>query len=371
MTATVLQVLPSLVSGGVERGTIEIAEAIVEAGGRALVASSGGGLVTKLEQVGGQHITLPMDSKDPFVIWSNARRLEKLVRDEHVDILHARSRAPAWSAIRAAERTQRHFVTTFHATYNADFPGKHKYNSVMARGERVIAISEYIAGHIARHYPGASGRVRVIPRGADIRVFDPAVVSAERVEQLRAAWQLPSGRPIVMLPARLARWKGHGVLIEAIQRLGPEPLALLVGDGSSHYRDALEAQIEVEELEDRVKLVGHVHDMAAALLLADVVVHASTDPEAFGRTVVEAQAMGKPVIASDLGAPRETVQEGVTGWRVPPGDPEALAARLRQVLAMPAEARAAIGALAQRQVRERYTVQAMQEATLAVYRELL
>ncbi|MBB5689982.1 glycosyltransferase involved in cell wall biosynthesis [Roseomonas alkaliterrae] len=369
----ILQVLPALVSGGVERGTLEIAEAIVAAGFRALVASAGGPLVEPLEALGARHVRLPLAERSPLALWRNARALERMVREEGVTILHARSRAPAWSALLAARRTGARFVTTYHGTYNEGFPGKRLYNSVMARGDRVIAISRFIAALVAERHGVGEDRLRVIPRGVDERAFDPAAVAPERVAALRAAWAVPEGRPVVMLPGRVTRWKGQGVLVEAMARLPGDALALLVGDAEARpaFRDELVARIAALGLGGRVRLVGHARDMPAALLLADVVVHASTDAEAFGRTVIEAQAMGRCVIASDLGGPTETVQDGVTGWRVPPGDAAALAAAIGRVLAMPAAERAAAGARARAAVLAGYTTARMQAATLAVYRELL
>ncbi|MDI3309795.1 MAG: glycosyltransferase family 4 protein [Acetobacteraceae bacterium] len=366
----ILQVLPALVSGGVERGTLEIAEALVGAGHRALVASAGGPLVGRLERLGARHITLPLNSKNPLRLWRNAAALAALVRDEGVAIIHARSRAPAWSALLAARRTGAHFVTTYHGTYNEGAPGKRLYNSVMARGERVIAISQFIADHLRARHGTDPARIRIIPRGVDPRRFDPALVAPARIAALRREWRVPEGRPVIMLPARLTRWKGQTVLLEAMARLPGEAIALLVGDGNGRFRQELAARAAALGLGDRIRLCGHTEDMPAALLLADLVVHTSTDPEAFGRTVIEAQAMARPVIASDLGAPRETVEEGVTGWRVPPGDPAALAAAIAAALALPPEAREAIGQRGRAHVLAHYTTQAMQEATLAVYREL-
>nr|WP_246523981.1 glycosyltransferase family 4 protein [Neoroseomonas eburnea] len=368
-----MQILPSLVSGGVERGTLEIAEALVAAGMRSLVASAGGPLVPALEALGARHVTLPLDTKSPAGIWRNAAALAALVRAEGIAVLHARSRAPAWSALLAARRTGAHFVTTYHGTYNEGFPGKRLYNSVMARGERVIAISAFIAGLVRDRHGVGEDRLRIIPRGVDERVFDPARIAPARIAALRAAWKVPEGRPVVMLPGRVTRWKGQGVLVEAMARLPGEAIALMVGDagGKAAFREELAARIAALGLAGRVHLVGHAADVPAALLLADVVVHASTDAEAFGRTVIEAQAMERCVVASDLGGPTETVQHGVTGWRVPPGDPAALAAAIGRVLAMPPEARAAVGAQARAAVLEGYTTARMQAATLAVYRELL
>lgn len=369
----ILQVLPALVTGGVERGTIEIAEAQIAAGFRAIVASAGGPMVAELERLGARHVTLPLDRKSPLAIWRNAARLAALVRVEGVAILHARSRGPAWSALLAARRTGARFVTTYHGSYNEGFPGKRAYNAVMAKGDRVIAISHFIASLIAERHGIPAERIRIIPRGVDPRRFDPALVVPERLALLRATWDVPEGYPVVLLPGRVTRWKGQGVLVEAMAAAPGNAMALLVGNqgGKRDFTAELEARIATLGLGGRVRLVGHAEDMAAALMLADVVVHASTDAEAFGRTVIEAQAMARPVIASDLGGPRETVEEGVTGWRVPPGDAAALAAALTRVLAMPASGRAAIGAAARQAVLTHYTTRAMQDATIAVYRELL
>ena len=368
-----LQVLPALRSGGVERGTLEIAEAQIAAGFRAIVASAGGEMVPALEALGARHITLPLTAKSPWAIWRNAAALAGLARAEGVALIHARSRAPAWSALIAARRLGLPFVTTYHGAYNEGVPGKRFYNSVMARGDRVIAISHFIADLIRTRHGVAEARLRVIPRGVDPRRFDPALVSPERLAALRAAWGLPEGRPIIMLPARVTRWKGQMVLVEAMARLPGDSFALLVGDAEERpaFQAELLARIESLGLKDRVRLVGHATDMPAALLLADVVVHASTDAEAFGRTVIEAQAMARPVIASDLGAPRETVAEGVTGWRIPPGDAAALAAAIGKALALPPAERAALGARARAAVLSGYTTEAMQAATIAVYRELI
>jgi len=373
LTATVLQVLPALDSGGVERGTLEIAEAIIGAGGRALVASAGGRLVGELEALGARHITLPLTTKNPLAIWRNAAALAALVEAEQIKILHARSRAPAWSAWRASRRTGARFVTTYHGAYNENFPGKRLYNGVMARGDRVIAISEFIAGLVRARHGTEPTRLRVIPRGVDPRRFDPALVTPERLRALRDVWHLPrDGTPVVLLPGRITRWKGQAVLIEALARLPHRAIVILAGDTNTgkSFAAELQALATARGVADRVRLVGHTTDMPAALLLADVVVHASTDPEAFGRTVIEAQAMARPVIASDLGGPRETVEEAVTGWRVPPGDPAALAQAIGWVLDLPAAERAAVGARARQNVLARFTIRAMQDATLAVYGEL-
>jgi glycosyltransferase involved in cell wall biosynthesis len=366
----ILQVLPALVSGGVERGTIEIAEAIAEAGFRPLVASAGGPLVAEVARVGGQHVTLPLNTKSPFGIWRNAAALAALAQAEGVALIHARSRAPAWSALMAARRSGARFVTTYHGTYNEGFPGKRLYNSVMARGERVIAISRFIAEHVAARHSTPPDHIRLIPRGVDPRRFDPARVAPAAVLAQREAWGGAPGQPVVLLPARLTRWKGQAVLVEALARL-PGAIGVLVGGGNAGFAQELKERAAALGLGSRLVLAGHLATLDVALLAADVVLHASIEPEAFGRTVIEAQAMARPVIAADLGGPRETVEEGVTGWRVPPGDPVALAAALQRVLAMPDAAREAVGARARASVLANYTTAAMQRATIGVYREVL
>lgn len=370
----VLQVLPSLEAGGVERGTVEIAQAITAAGGVALVASEGGRLVPAIERAGGRHIRLPMATKNPAAIWRNASRLAALIRDEGVGIVHARSRAPAWSALFAARRTGVRFVTTYHGVYNEAVPGKRRYNAVMARGDRVIAISRYVADLLAARHATDPARIRLIPRGVDPAAFDPDRVAAPRIARLAEAWRLPDGAPTVMLPARLSRWKGGTVLIDAMARLRrTDACCVLVGgtEGRERFARALDAQARALGLEGRVRLVGHCDDMPAALMLADVVVSASLDPEGFGRAVIEAQAMGRPVIATDHGGAAETVEHLVTGWRVPPGDADALAAALDHALDMAPADRHALGERARASVCAHYTTGAMQAATLDVYRELL
>ena len=373
--ATVLQVLPALgAGGGVERGTVEIAAAIAAAGGRALVASEGGSQVHELTRAGAEHVVLPLASKNPLVMRANAGRLAQLIEGEGVDIVHARSRAPAWSAYHAARRTGRRFLTTFHGTYSAGNRLKRRYNAVMTRGERVIALSGFIAGHIHRVYGVPARRIRVIHRGVDLARFDPARVGAERVVSLAREWRLPDGVPVVMLPARLTRWKGQAFLIEAMARLRRGDVrCLLVGadQGRTGYRRELEALIVRHELDEVVRIVDHCDDMPAAYMLTDVVISASTDPEAFGRVVAEAQALGRPVIASDHGGARETVIAGETGWLTPPGDAPALAGAIERVLGLGEAARRALAGKAIANVRRNFSKDAMCAKTLDVYDEVL
>jgi glycosyltransferase involved in cell wall biosynthesis len=368
----VLQVLPSLVTGGVERGTIEIAQALAAAGWQAMVASAGGPLVREIERAGVRHVTLPLASKNPLVMRANIGRLADVIDRNSIDIVHARSRAPAWSALWAARRTGRHFVTTFHNAYGTGSRLKHIYNSVMARGERVIAISEFVAAHVAQVYGVTHDRLRVVPRGVDFTRFNPENIRAERLVTLARQWQLPDGVPVVMLPGRLTRWKGQRVLIEAMALLGRGDVrCLFVGSGDARYRRELETHAAKLGLGAAVEIVDECRDMPAAYMLADVVVSASTSPEGFGRVVVEAQAMGRPVVATNHGGARETVVPGSTGWLAPPGDARALADAIAEALRLTPEERIAHAARATDHVRRNFDTATMAARTLDVYEEVL
>ena len=370
----ILQVLPALDVGGVERGAIDVAIATVQAGWRALVVSSGGSLVHELQRAGVTHVTLPVDSKNPVVMLRNVGRLIELIREHDVSIVHARSRAPAWSAEIAAKRCGRPFVTTFHGTYDTGTPFKFWYGKVMARGVKTIAISEFIAEYIKKTFGTDPERIVTIPRGIDPERFSPENVSAQRMVQLASTWRLPDGAPVVMLPGRLTRWKGQLVLIEALARLDSDDFCcLLVGrdQGRTRYRAEIERRIRNKGLAGRVRIIDDLPDMPAAYMLADIVVSASTDPEAFGRVAVEGQAMGRLVIATEHGGARETVIPGQTGWLVPPADPDALAAALTEALAVDPELRIGIGQAARTHATNNFTVDQMCRHTLDVYRGVL
>ncbi|MBM3548083.1 MAG: glycosyltransferase family 4 protein [Alphaproteobacteria bacterium] len=375
MTApTILQVLPALETGGVERGAVQIAAATVKAGWRAIVASAGGGMVRELERTGARHIVLPLDTKNPFVIRSNIDRISRLIQAEGVDLVHARSRAPAWSAWIAAKRLNIPFVTTFHATYGAGSALKRLYNAVMVRGEPIIAISEHIARHIVETYKVPRERLRVIPRGIDFERFAPERMQPHRMLQLAKDWRLPDDVAVVLLPGRLSRWKGQSVLIEALTHLKrTDIICILAGSdqGRTQYRQELERLVIGQGLSGRVRLVGDCQDMPAAYMLADVVVSASTDPEGFGRVSIEAQAMGRPIIATDHGGSRETILPGITGWLVPPGDSLALATALNDAVDLSTEARLRLAETAIQHAREHFDQQMMCDSTLAVYHEAL
>jgi len=369
----VLQVLPSLVSGGAERGTVELAGALVAAGWTSYVASGGGPLEREIARAGATHLTLPLASKNPLVMRRNTVELIRVIRRLGIDVVHARSRAPAWSACAAARATGRHFVTTFHNAYGARTALKRRYNSVMAQGDRVIAISDFVADQAASAYGVGRDRLRTIPRGVDLEIFDSNRVGAQRIINLACQWRLPDGLPVVMLPGRLTRWKGGLDFIAAIATLGRRDICcVLVGSEQRHgFRRELETAIRDNELAGVFRIVEECRDMPAAYMLTDVVVSASRDPEGFGRIIVEAQAMGRPVVATDHGGARETIVPGVTGWLAPPRDPAAIAAAIGEALALAAHERRQLAERSIAHIAARYTSEAMCARTIRVYEELL
>jgi len=378
---TVLQVIPALEIGGAERGTIDVAAALVKAGWRALVISEGGRMVPDLEAVGAEHIVKPMASKNPLQMAMNVRTLRQIIENEQVDIVHARSRAPAWSAWFAAAKTGIPFVTTYQSIYSENFPLKRYYNSVMARGELTIANSEYTARLIRRRHGDVVTRIEVVHRGVDLKVFSDKSVTAGRREKIARDWQLERSLKTLMLPARLARRKGHGLLIAALAKLNlsglPPFVCIFAGDtkGREHVVERLKQQSGRHGLpEGLIRYPGHCDDMAAAYQAVDIVLMPSTVPEAFGRVAAEAQAMGKPVIVTDIGAVGETVraqpdvdESEVTGWRVAPDDPDVLAAVIVQALQMSDGETAGISKRAVEFIKQNYSVDKMTSATLQLY----
>jgi glycosyltransferase involved in cell wall biosynthesis len=376
---TLLQVTPELETGGAEQTTLDVAAAVVRAGGRALVASRGGRMAERLEADGARLTRMPVQSKNPLVMLGNAARLVDLIRKEKVSLVHARSRAPAFSALWAARTTDTPFVATYHGVYTATHAPKRWYNAVMTRGEAVIANSDYTRAHVIAEHAVDPARVVTIPRGVDLARFDPARVSPDRIAALRERWGIGAddARVKFILAGRLTRWKGHRLLIDAVQRFraqgGADVLVLLVGDdqGRAAYRQELLSAADAAGLEGSVRLVGHCDDMPAAYLAADVACAPSLLPEPFGRTAVEPQAMGRPVIAADHGAARETVAPGQTGWLVRPADVEAWAEALGAAIACGPAGREAMGRAGLQRARQLYSVDAMCQSTLEVYARIM
>ncbi len=367
--------LPKLESGGVERGTIEITAAIRQAGMVPLVASAGGSMVPHVTHAGGQHINLPLHRKNPLVIFQNARRLAKLIRERQISLIHARSRAPAWAAYFAAKWTGIPLVTTFHGVYGLTGLGKKAYNRVMTYGARVIAISQYVREHLLEQYQLDPGRIRLIPRGVDFAVFGERHINSERLASLTRQWRLPDEHvPIIFCPGRISRIKGQHVLIAALAQLTDmDFLCIIAGKDEGHedFRAELKAQIIASGLEGKVRLADATKAMNEAYQLSQLVVVSSSKPEAFGRIAIEAQAMGVAVVATDHGGARETIIPNETGYLVPPEDPTAMAEAIRYALTRDEATVRAMADFARRHVQRHFTSDQMKEKTIAVYREVL
>ena len=381
---TILQIIPTLKTGGAERTVVDMTRGIVDAGGRALVASAGGGLVQKVEDYGGTHFTLPLDAKfrvDRHL--TNKWALTSMCKQEGVDLIHARSRAPAFPALCAARKLGLPFLTTYHGIYSEKNALKRWYNSVMVAGDAVIANSTYTASIIKERYQRTEDDIHIIHRGTDMNLFDVSTFSKQAQAGLRQKWHLPDDKPIVMLLARLTDWKGHLIAIRAARKIrekgGVLPHFVFAGSAQSEtYLARVRSAIVEAAMMDNFSLVGHVDDVALALSVSDLVIVPSTKPEAFGRSVAEASAAGLPVIAFDHGGATETIlappqcNEGErTGIKVPVGDVDALAVAIGEITSLSASKRNEMGARGRAHIQRNFTKEHMIEKTLTVYRSLM
>jgi glycosyltransferase involved in cell wall biosynthesis len=372
--AVILQILPRIESGGVERGTLEIAKAITESGFKSIVVSSGGIYETLLTKTGTLHIKLPVHTKNPVSIYLNSKRLKKIIEEYNVDIVHARSRAPAWSAYLACKNSKAKFITTFHGVYSITSSLKRKYNSVMTKGEKIIAVSEFIKDHIQTNYQIASKKIKTIHRGVDLEYFSPEKIQTTKLQHYFQNWHIPEDKHIILFPARFTDWKGHKTLIEALSLIKEKNFyCLMVGSDQGHenYVKSLTKQITELNLSANISFHEHATDIINIYGLADIIVSASTRPEAFGRTIVEAGALGKIIIATNHGGARETIIDGKTGFLVEQKDPKQLAEILEKILKFSKKKRSEISNKAQNHVRENFSIKKMQKETISLYKKIL
>ncbi len=369
---TVVQMLPDLESGGVERGTLEVGAHLARHGHRSIVVSAGGRLVKQLEKEGSRHVTLPVGAKT-FSCLPSIVRVRNLLLREKPEILHLRSRLPAWVghlAIKSLPAHLRpHVVTTFHGFYSIN-----RYSAVMTKGERIIAISNVVAKHIQTHYRVPESRIRVIYRGIDEGLFTPELVDTGRFEALKQQWGVSgSATPVILMPGRITGLKGHEVFIKSLAQLKDLPWhAVCVGDieNRSDFHNSLLQLAESLGISGRIRFAGHCTDMPAAYMASDISVSASSsEPEAFGRVAVESQAMKKPIVATAHGGSLETVLDGRTGWLVPPGSPDAMAKALGEAITNPTK-RILFGENGRQWVRARFSTREMCEKTVRLYSSL-
>lgn len=381
-TLTVLQVIPRMRAGGAELGCLQVAAALVKNGHRALVASEGGPLVDQLLAAGAEHIVLPLAAKSPLRLAKNASELAGIIRRENVSIIHARSRAPAWSAFYAARRTGTPFVTTYHSEYSEKTRLKNLYNSVMARSDTVIAVSDYMAHLIRTRYHTPEKRIAVIHRAFDDSVFDPALLTPERIAAVRAQLDADGSKPVLILAGRITPRKAQHHLVSALgilkERGAPDVVCVLAGEiEKPAFKAQLEAQAKSLGVAHQLRFPGHVRDVAAAYAISDISLNIS-EQEGLPRVAIEAQAMGVPMIVSDTGPGREVAltepdvgPEEASGLRVPYADPKAVADAIETMLRWPAEKRKAHGQRGAANVRSRFTLSQLTSKTLAVYQRVL
>jgi len=370
---TILQVVPSLISGGVERGTVEIAKKIVDSGYKSIVISSGGPLVTHLETSGSKHIKLNVATKNPFLIWLNSRKIAEIIKDENVDIIHARSRAPAWSCLMAAKITGIKLITTFHGIYNFHNQFKKFYNSVMTRGDIVIAISNFVKDHIMKNYPVKDpSKVILIHRGVNHDEFNKERLTADILSKYRDIYNVPKNVAVILLPARMTEWKGQAILVKALEKIKDLNFyCIMAGDLSKHpaYVKRIKSLISKSKIQHRVQIFGNESNVINLYGISDIVLSTSTEPEAFGRTVIEAQSMEKLVVASNIGGAAETIEDGSTGFHVEPGNVDQLAEKIAHCLSIVnTDAAKTITEAARKSVIEKFSLNLMLEKVMKVYR---
>lgn len=368
----ILQVLPALKEGGVEEGTLQIARYLQQNNIYSAVASAGGTRLCELDALGVTHFCAPLHSKNPFHILKNAFWLAHIIKQHNITLVHARSRAPAWSAYLACKMTHVAFLTTYHGTYNARNFLKRWYNSVMLRGDAVIAISHFIHQHILALHPAQKiPPVYDVVRGYNENRFDTKAISSAQITTLYEELNIPANTPLLTLVGRLTPWKGQHVLVEALADLKDLPWhALIAGGGKPAYRDKLVAQAAALGLTDRIHFLGSRTDTPLLYKASTIAFSTSTDPEAFGRVAVEAQAIGTPVIATNHGGSTETVQDGITGWLVTPNSAPDLAKKVRHALTHKKNL-ATMGEAGHKFVRSHFTASIMCTAELSVYKRCL
>lgn len=357
----ILQLLPALGDGGVERSVVEMTGYLQDKGIENWVCSAGGILVPSIEANAAHHVVMPVGTKAPWKMFATARRLARLIDDKGIDIVHARSRAPAWVALVAIRLSRRKpaYLTTFHGLYSHKSRLKRFYNSGMLRCPVVIANSDFIRDHIIDVYGYPADQIIVAPRGIEPAVFDPTTLSPELRKQVRNDLGGQVDRPLVTMVGRLTGWKGHGVLLEAMARAQRRDFHLaFVGGGDPDFVGALNRQAAALGLSDRLTIAGSRRDIPAVLAASDLAISASTRPEAFGRAAIEAQAMEVPVIATDHGGSRETVIHGATGWLVRPGDSQDMAGAIDEALS-DAQRLAEMGRAGRAHVLAHFTTQSM------------
>ncbi len=377
----VLQVIPRLGYGGAETGCYDLAHYLHEQKCKSYILTSGGELIKYIDKKKVKLIRLPVHSKNPFMIIINSIAIVALILFFNISVVHARSRAPAWSCYIATKITRRKFVTTFHGTYNFKSSIKKFYNSIMVKSDLLIAGSNFIFSHISENYKkflNSKKKFLVIFRGINTEYFDADIIKEKDVEKLKSTWKIENNKKIILLPGRLTAWKGQEMFIEAINLFclnNPELdfVAVILGDdqGRTVYRKKLERLVEQFKLTQKIKFVDNCNIMPVAYYISDVVVSSSIEPEAFGRVSVEAQSMKKPIIASNIGGSKETVIENKTGLLFESGNPKSLCDKLNEIIKLDSLTLDLMGREGRKNVINRFNIEKMCLNTYSEYKKLL
>ena len=376
----VLQVIPKLGYGGAETGCYDIAHYLAENNCKSFIVTSGGELLKFINKKKVKVIRLPVNSKNPILILINAIILVGIILFFNISIVHARSRAPAWSCLLATKLTGRKFVTTFHGTYNFIGSIKKIYNSVMVRSDLIIAGSNFIFSHIKDHYSkylDPKKKFLVIFRGINVDYFDPTTKLESEEKKLLQKWEINKEKKIILVPGRLTSWKGHELLIEAINlvnvELGYEAFHVIIlgsDQGRNLYKKKLIRLTEQYCLTNQIKFIDHCKDMALAYKVSDIVISPSIEPEAFGRVAVEAQSMEKLIIASNIGGSNETIIDEKSGFLFESGDPNSLCKKILKVITMDETSLKLIGQHGRKNVIKKFNVEKMCFSTYSEYKRL-
>ncbi|MDB4250075.1 glycosyltransferase family 4 protein [Candidatus Pelagibacter sp.] len=377
----VLQVIPKLGYGGAETGCYDLAHYLPENNCSSYIVTSGGELLKFIDRKKVKVIKLPVHSKNPFLMIFNSIALIYIILLNNISIVHARSRAPAWSCLFATKITRRKFVTTFHGTYNFKNSIKKFYNSVMVRSDLIIAGSNFIFSHINQNYPkylNLKKKFLVIFRGINVDYFDSSTTLDSEENRLISDWEVDKNKKTILMPGRLTAWKGQETFIEALNlvniKLGYQSFnAVILGSdqGRDIYTKKIKRLAEQYRLTSQLKFIEHCKNMPLAYKISSIVVSASVEPEAFGRVVVEAQSMKKPIIASDIGGSNETIIDNVTGFLFQSGDAEALSKKIVEVLQLDESRLKSIGIEGRKNIIKKFNVEKMCFSTYSEYKKLL
>ena len=377
----VLQVIPKLGYGGAETGCYDIAHYLPENNCESFIVTSGGELLKFVDKKKVKVITLPVHSKNPLLIIFNSLALIGIILFHNISIIHARSRAPAWSCLLASKLTGRKFVTTFHGTYNFNNNFKKFYNSVMVRSNLIIAGSNFIFSHIKEKYSkylDGEKKLRVIFRGINVDYFDPTTKMEEDEKKLLNKWEIKKDKKIILLPGRLTSWKGQEIFIEAINlvniELGYEAFNVVIlgnDQGRDLYKKKLIRLAEQYRMKNQIRFLDHCKDMALAYKVSDIVVSASIEPEAFGRVAVEAQSMEKPIIASNIGGSNETIIDEKTGFLFESGNAKSLSQKILKVLNLDETLLKSVGAEGRKNIIQKFNVEKMCFSTYSEYKRII